>query len=275
MSRSAPPDTIVVLADSVDRDDPEVIVGSNVFFVNLLFEEYLRPDEIPSDALRSYYADYYLAQVNNGGFSQFVYNSRWVPLCVRLVREGLAAIGAVRHLEVFDRGANSVDSFDSARLESYFASGYFGENPDRDDLNALNDAFMAVEKEEDLLALNAAWLRGHPGLVRMETEAQMRAEARRRGEVLPDREQRVAEALQNEPRYMKLIRALCDRAGRTLERVTAGDPTHEYAGQRVLAWHFITDQGHHHMLDVDARAMMFSGHSDENMVCEIDASEDP
>jgi hypothetical protein len=126
-------------------------------------------------------------------------------------------------------------------------------------LNAPNDAFMAAEQVEDLLALNAAWLRRHPNLCQLPTEEDMRQEARRRGQALPDRVGRAAEARANEPRYLKLIRALCARAGQELERVTAGDPTRMHAGAATLAWHFITDQGHHQMLEADGHAIMFRG----------------
>jgi hypothetical protein len=264
-------DRIVVLEASVTHDDPGEIVGSSIWFVNALFEESLTIDEIAPDALRSYYVDYYLAQVNNGGFSQFVYNSRWSPFVLRVVREGMRAMGATRHLEVFEEGARLVEEFGPDRLQAYFVSEYFGENLDRDELNAPNEAFSAAEEAEDLLALNAAWLRKHPSLCPLPTEEAMQQEARRRGEMLPDREQRIAAARANEPRYMKLIRALCDRAGQELERVTAGDPTHVFEGTRILAWHFITDQGHHHMVEAGGRAILFRGHSTTDRVCEIDA----
>jgi hypothetical protein len=274
MTEPSARDAIVVLEPSVRHDDPGEIVGSNVWFVNALLDEYLSTDEIAPDALRSYYVDYYLAQVNNGGFSQFVYNSRWSPLVVRFVREGMRAMGARRHLEVFERGAELVSAFGPDRLGAYFASEYFGENRDRDELNAPNDAFSAAEGVEDLLALNAAWLRNHHQLCPLPTEADMQREARRRGQSLPDRDRRVAVARANEPRYMKLIRSLCARAGQELDRVTAGDPTHVYEGTRTLAWHFITDQGHHHMVEASGQALMFRGHSTTDLVCAVDAPEE-
>jgi hypothetical protein len=264
-------DAIIVLEASISHDDPGEIVGSNVWFVNALFEEYLTADEIAPDALRSYYVDYYLAQVNNGGFSQFVYNSRWSPRAIRLIREGMQAIGAQRHLKAFERGAKLVDKFGPDRLRTYFASEYFGENPDRDELNAPDEDFTAAEKVEDLLALNAAWLRKHPNLCPMPTEEDMRSEARRRGQPLPDRERRVAAARANEPRYIKLIRALCERSGQDLQQVTAGDPTRVHEGTRTLAWHFITDKGHHHMVEASGKAIMFRGHSTTDRVCEVEA----
>lgn len=184
MAEQTSQDALVVLAASITHADPGEIVGSNVWFVNALLDEHLAVDEIAADALRSYYVDYYLMQVNNGGFSQFVYNSRWSPLAVKLIGEGLQAMGARRHLDVWERGVKLVEEFGLDRLPAYFASEYFGENPDRDALNAPNDDFVAAEKVEDLLALNAAWLRQHPSLCPLPTEEDMRQEARRRRQAL-------------------------------------------------------------------------------------------
>jgi hypothetical protein len=78
-----------------------------------------------------------------------------------------------------------VEGFGQERLECYFASECFGENVDRDELNAPNDDFFAISKAENLVALNAAWLRTHPKLHPMQTKEQMLQEARRRGQALP------------------------------------------------------------------------------------------
>lgn len=273
MPTTIPRDAIIVSDESCRSAEPGDIVESNIVFVNALFEEYLTADEVSADALRSYYVDYYLAEVNNGGFSQFVYNSHWNPQCLAYIREGMRAMGAKRHLEVFEEGARLVERFGPDRLAKYLASEYFGENPDRDELNGPNDHFVQADKHEDLLALNAAWLRQHPGLVVL-SPAQMQEEIRRRGQALPDRERRIAEARANEPRYLKLIRALCSQAGHELERVTAGDPNRVHEGVRTVAWHFITDKGHHHMVESAGKAIMFRGHSTADRVCEVEAPDE-
>jgi hypothetical protein len=273
MTGALRPDAVVVSDVDFGADDPAMIVESNVGFLNDLFAEHLKIEEVSADALRSYYVDYYLAEVNNGGFSQFVYNSRWDPGVVRQVREGLQAMGAVRHLDVFEEGARLVEGFGPSRLEDYFESDYFDENPDRDELNAINDRFEQASEHEDLLALNASWLRGLPNLVVLTVE-EMRVEVRRRAEALPDRDARIAEARANAPRFEKLIRALCEHAGLELDRITAGDPTRMHEGERTLAWHFLTDQGHHHMVESGGKAILFRGHSTTDRVCEIEAPED-
>jgi hypothetical protein len=267
------PDAVVVSDESFQDEEPASIVASNIDFVNSLLDGQFKAEELSANALRSYYVDYFLCQVENGGFSQFVYNSRWNPKVIELVHEGLSAINARLHLDVLEEGMNQVEELGEAGLEAYFASEYFGENEVRDDLNEPNDRFVEASKSEDLFVLNAAWLRQRPDLVVLTAE-QIQEEIRRRKGAIPDLEQRLAEAKANEPRYMKLIRALCEKVGHELERVTAGDPTRIHDGQQTMAWHFITDKGHHHMVDLDGKAIMFLGHSTTDSVCEINAPEE-
>ncbi len=180
--------SVIVSDQSVANADPCAIVYSNIELVNALFGEHLRADEIAPDALRSYYVDYYLAQVNNGGFSQFVYNSHWSPLMNGFIRDGLAAMKAVGHLALFNENAAFLDRLGADRLQAFFESEYFDSNPERDALDANNDRFY----------------------------------------------------------------------------------THQHNGQRVLAWHFLTDKGHHYMVDADGKAVMFDGTTKE-MVTEVEA----
>ncbi|MEW6737428.1 MAG: DUF4375 domain-containing protein [Acidobacteriota bacterium] len=252
---------VIVSQQSIESVDPCDIINSNISVVNALFEGYLKTEEISPNALRSYFVDYYLAQVSNGGFSQFVYNSRWDGKVINFIREGLRAMGAAQHLVVFEEGTKLVANLGFQRLKGYFASEYFGENVERDYLNTINNRFIAVGKKEDLITLNAAWLRSLPGL-RVLSIKEIKQEIARLIAAIPDREQRIAEARANEPRYMILIRALCHKAGHNLDRVTAGDPAHIFNKQKTLAWHFLTDHGHYYMVESAGRALMF--HADTN-----------
>jgi hypothetical protein len=261
--------SVIVSDQSVASADPYDIVYSNIEFVNALFGEHLRADEIAPDALRSYYVDYYLAQVNNGGFSQYVYNSHWSSLMNGFIREGLLAMKAVGHLALFNASATLVDRLGTDGLQTFLEGEYFDENPERDSLDDNNDRFTEISETEDLIALNAAWLRSLPGL-KVKTADEIKAEVARRSAALPDRAERVRAARENEPRYLKLIRALIAKAGQELDRVTAGDPTHQHNGQRVLAWHFLTDKGHHYMVEADGKAVMFDG-TTKQVVTEVEA----
>jgi hypothetical protein len=262
-------DQAVIVSDqSFASDEPYDIVESNIMFVSALLKEHLRAEEIAPEALRSYYVDYYLTQVNNGGFSQFVYNSQCPPALITLVREGLSAMRAAKHLALFDESAAIIDRMGPDRLQAFLGSQYSDARAERDALDAYNSRFFELSEGEDLIALNAAWLRSLPGL-QVKTVDEMRAEVERRAGALADREERKRAALANEPRYMKLIRALSQKAGHKLLHVTAGEPR-RHEGKNVLAWHFITDRGHHYMVDAEGRAVMFDGATNKP-VAEIDA----
>ncbi len=265
MTNPIPETAVVVSRDAFESTDPYDIIQSNISFLNLLFEEYFTPDEVSPDGLRSYYVDYYLAQVENGGFSQFVYNSRLSDTLVGLIREGLRFMKATRHAELFERGLGLVEKLGPDRLDDFYMSDYFGENQERDELNAINKDFFKLSEEENLADLNSAWLRGLPDLAVLTIE-HMEEEIRERVARQPDREERIAAARANEPRYITLMRKLCEAAGHEFSHPTAGDPSHQYQGQTVFAFHFITDKGHHYMLDQQDRALMFDGDSDRLVV---------
>jgi len=267
MSETDRHSTVVVSEGAFASNDPYDIILSNIEFLNAQLEEYLTHDEIAINSLRSYYVDYFLTQLENGGFSQFVYNSSWGE-CIDYITDGFAAMGAVKHRELFEQAAEQMSKrLGIEGLKRFFASDYFGENEERDILNEFNNAFFELSATEDLVSLNAQWLRQLPELVVLPDD-QLREELRRRVAAIPNREERIAAALAAEPRYMKLIRALCKTAGYQFDRVTAGDPTHTLNGQQVMAWHFLTGDGHFHMVEKDRKALMFRGHTDE-VVCEI------
>lgn len=261
---------IVVSRSSYESDDPYSLIGSNIDVVHSLRGEYLRDDEISDEALQSYYVDYYVAQVSNGGFSQFVYNSGWRATVVDRVRRGLRSMNARRHAELFERSAAEVDGLGAEGLARFLEGEYFGEeNFERDVLNAHDEAFFALMDEEDPYELNARWIRSRPD-IRVLGEKELEEELRRRAAQVPDRAARVAEARANAPRYAQLVQQLCDAAGHELDRITAGDPTHVHEGTPVLAWHFLTDRGHYYMVDLGDRALMFDDSSDE-LVAEVAA----
>jgi Domain of unknown function (DUF4375) len=263
-----PADAIVVSTASFSSDDPHRIVVSNAAFVDALFAEHLTAEEIADDSLRSYFVQYYLAQMENGGFAQFVYNCNWDPNVVDKVRDGLRTMGARMHQAVFLEGVTTVRQLGSEGLEEFLSREYWGENPVRDRLHAVTDQFAKACEVEDLAARNAEWLRAHPKL-HVLTRDEMEEEVRRRVVAIPDVPARLAAAREMEPRPVKIIRVLCAIAGQELEHITSGDPTYVYQGTPTLAWRFTTDHGPHVMVEVESRAIMLGADDPERIVCEI------
>lgn len=154
-------DNIIVSLDSLNSGDPNDIIQSNISVINLLKEEGAEESDMCDEALASYYVDYYLAQYNNGDFSQFVYNTGWDKELNDIVAKALKYIGAPKHLALFESLCARVETLNEDDLNAFLESDYFGDNPIRD---TLNDASF-YDLDEDIAALNSAWLRNHPKLL--------------------------------------------------------------------------------------------------------------
>jgi hypothetical protein len=129
------------------------------------------------------------------------------------------------------------------------------------ELERLDDEFESLLETEDILALNAAWLRSQEGLLLLDGE-QLEVHIAERVAQIPNLAERQAEAaeeaLENAPEFELIIRELCDIAGHELQKITMGDPNYEHNGETVLAWHFTTDHGDFIMVEEDEEAYMIS-----------------
>jgi len=79
-------------------------------YVNQLVNGLYEYEEINSQAIESYFVDYYLAQVKNGGHRQFFSNSGFNPSINQMVLNGLSNMGAYLHEENFSNGLNILNS---------------------------------------------------------------------------------------------------------------------------------------------------------------------
>ncbi len=149
---------IIISQNAATSEDPKDVINSNISVINLMREEKIDDELIHEDALMSYYLDYYATQYQQGNFSQFVYNSGWNTELNELIEEGLALIGAVKHLELFQQQAKKVRLISSVKLGKFLNGKLEGINPTRDLLN--NNVFFDLE--ENLTQLNADFLLAHP-----------------------------------------------------------------------------------------------------------------
>jgi hypothetical protein len=149
---------IIISETAAASENPQDIINSNISVINLMREEKIDDDLIHEDGIMSYYLDYYNAQCTEGNFAQFVYNSGWDKELNELVEEGLALVGAEKHSEFFQQQSKKVRLMSSVKLNKFLKGKLEGVNPTRDILNA--QSFAAIE--EDLVALNANFLKSHP-----------------------------------------------------------------------------------------------------------------
>ncbi|WP_104087139.1 hypothetical protein [Arthrobacter sp. GMC3] len=246
----------VVLTPEAASD--EDVVGSNVTVVNRMYQALLNAAEIAPDALRSYFVDFYLTQALDGGFAQYVFMT---PDRVELdgyIREGLTAMGAAGHLELFNRTAALYDSLADNDAEAYLE----GDGEEGSDgvtaMEALDSEFEELLETEDVTGLNAAWLRRQELLLVLD-DSELAAHIAARVAQIPDLAERQAEAeSENTPEFKAIIDELCDIAGHELVKITMGDPNFEHNGEKVLAWHFTTDQGSYIMIEEDLEAFMIN-----------------
>ena len=149
---------IIVSETAMNSENPQDVIHSNISIVNLMREEGVADELIHEDAIMSYYLDYYWAHNSQGGFAEFVHKSGWDKELNELIEEGLALIGAEKHLEYFQQQSKKVKLMSSVKLNKFLKGKLDGVNPVRDSLN--NEAFF--ELEENLIELNATFLKTHP-----------------------------------------------------------------------------------------------------------------
>jgi len=278
----------------------EDVVDANVNVVNAMFKELLGADEISPTALRSYYVDFYLTQALAGGFAQYVFTAPEREEIDPYVREGLGAMGAPAHLDLFNRTVAAFGTLTDTDVDAYLdgGSGWDGPADDTGDATAddmagdakygisdavrrleeLDGEFESVLETEDIVALNAAWLRGQEDLLVL-ADDDLDAHIAGRVARIPDLVERQAaaaqEALLDAPEFEQIIRELCDIAGHSLQRITMGDPDYQHNGESTLAWHFTTEHGEFLMLEDDDEAFMLNPETKEILAAvefeEVDA----
>mgnify|MGYP000739782558 CR=1 FL=1 len=249
----------VLPRESINGSDADV-VDANVDVVNMMYAELLDIEEIAPHALGSYYVDFYLTQCLGGGFAQYVFSAPERADIDTHVRAGLEGMGATAHLDLFNRSVAAFDSLSEEEADAYLDGGTDGGVPDAVRvLEELDGDFETLLETEDIVALNAAWLRSQADLLVLDDEELDRHIAERVARI-PNLAERQAEAAEDElldtPEFEMIIRELCAAAGHTLLKITMGDPNYEHDGQTALAWHFTTDQGEFLMLDDDQEAVM-------------------
>ena len=149
---------IIISETAANSENPQDVVNSNISVINLMREEKIDDDLIHEDALMSYYLDFYASKYAEGNFSQFVHDSGWNKELNELIEEGLALIGAEKHLELFKEQSRKLRLQSNIKLGKFLKEKADTPNAFRDVLN--NNAYF--ELDENITELNAAFLKSHP-----------------------------------------------------------------------------------------------------------------
>lgn len=231
----------VVGRAAYDSDDPMDTVYSLIEVVNSLYQGLLTPDEVGDALLVHYYLDYYVAQVDNGGHSQFLANSLGVDSArmLTLIQQGLDHLALPAASDIWSRFVATTTGLSAEDLDA-FAEGYLDERGFHPlaQLEALDDPFYGGVGEE-LAEANARWLRSRPDLVVLD-DADLPRYAASRAARVPDRAERERRAREHEPSFVKAARAWCQEQGLAFEQVTAGVPA-TVDGATVIDWAFLAE----------------------------------
>ncbi|MEZ9526394.1 DMP19 family protein [Enterovibrio norvegicus] len=144
------------------------VVGSNISFINHVEKITFSKDSFHKDAIRSYYVDYYLTQLCDGGFSQFFANSNLHGFILQNVYEGLVGMGLEKHAELFVTQYKILKEYGSERLEKFLDEMHVKLNWKNDVAIALdekNNLFFSLNEDFPIEEANAKWLKNHPDLV--------------------------------------------------------------------------------------------------------------
>jgi hypothetical protein len=154
---------LVVSSEALSADD-ESVIRSFVSVVRVLLDEGAGAAHLADGALAAFQTDFYLTQVGNGGFAQFLWNGGRDPEVMPLVRDGLSRFGGEAHRAVFERSVAGWDALSPAAQAEFTQRGLFGSNPLRDQLSKTDDEYFALHFTDPLADRLAAWLRAHPDL---------------------------------------------------------------------------------------------------------------
>jgi hypothetical protein len=174
-----PEGNVVVSLEAVQNGDDFRLVESNACFVEMLLEGSVAPEEISADATRCYCLSEFARQIDNGGFLQYVYNSKLDPLAVERLTEGLQRIGAVSTLEVYLAGIEQWEKMQFDHREAFLRGDFFGDDLLSDQFGRINQALQKARDEEELIDLAAQWLKKLPHL-KLVSERSFEGEVKKR-----------------------------------------------------------------------------------------------
>ena len=262
------PQPVVLTSSSIEASDEET-VQANVTVIDAMHTALLHTEEMSPVSVRSYYVDFYLTQALEGGFAQYAFLALDRAATDTLIREGMAGMGATAHLELFNRAVESYDALSEEDTELYL-DGSVDDDGDVTDgvlrMEELDGEFEELLEQENITALNAAWLRRQADLVVLDDE-EVGPYIQGLVAHIPDlperRAQAEAEALEDAPDFEVIIRELCDIAGYGLTKITMGDPNYIHDGEKTLAWHFSTDNGDFLMVEEEDEAFMINPETQE------------
>ena len=121
---------IIVPRSALEAEEDYRVPCAVVDFVNHALQHAMfKREELPPEAMQAFHVDYYIAQVNNGGHSQFAHNSHWHDYVIADIRAGLQANGCVEAQELFEDLCSFAEREPGQFMQGMEAAG-FGSYPE-------------------------------------------------------------------------------------------------------------------------------------------------
>jgi hypothetical protein len=162
---AATPGVVIVKRSDFDaaRAEPGRLVRAVVQFVNEMYQQGAwRVDEQVPEAQQVYSSDYYLAQVNNGGHAQFIWNNRtYLYQTCQTMLQGFRAMKAPQHLKIAE---DLVQWLQASGARAFEETRLVGAGRRAPILDVLDTRFFALEKATPMTAISEAWIRSWPSL---------------------------------------------------------------------------------------------------------------
>jgi hypothetical protein len=255
-------------------------------FAHDLSLRHIRDDEMPESVINVSRVNYFIGQILNGGFLQFVQKSNWDKGFIAGVRNGLAAIEAKEHLAVFDGAAQIIDEAykrDGGKLDTdQFCRSladlereHLSDSKLSQRLDMIVDASWTWEERWQLVqVMNAVYIGSWENVRRLPLADYKQAldgiVAR-----IPDLKERREEYEAAGPWEKRKIDRFIAQMGFDYVWYTTFSEK-EYNGRKVWCWNFVIGrtigEGHHHAIFVDGEAIIFEGDTDK-VVARIPAPE--
>lgn len=147
---------ILLSTTAITTDTALAVVQSNISVVNYLRHAEVGDDELHPDAFASYCVDYYYTKVKEEGLAAFIHQTKWDLDLIEIIQAGLMAMQATEHLAYFEKQMRQMKLFSKIKLTKFLANPI---EKGKDIAQLLEDKSFP---EEDLLTLNANWLKQHP-----------------------------------------------------------------------------------------------------------------
>lgn len=149
-----------------DPEKAEYLTCAVVDYVNRIQDAgvYTRR-ELPAVVMQAYHADYYLAQVYNGGHSQFIGNTgmEMLPTTSGDALAGLKAMGANAQYQILQEMIAWVDEHpEDAACQAYDVRAAA--------LDPLDDRFYEAQRQQPMTRLAALWIASWPELYTVSRE---------------------------------------------------------------------------------------------------------